>query len=244
MWKDAWWLTKKEINMQLPGIIATFLAAVFIGILTTQYLNNVLNSIFNNYEAPLNYFVLDLIFLGITPSFAAVFMSKPYTQFQTMKNDPFGKRLAMYRSLPISIDILTGSRILFMLLILSMNHLLFYGVIYLALPGDVSPLPNQLWLFPLFWFGYALLLGGVNQFMESGTNGKGLFIFSFSYLLFLIIAIIIVQHYWSISIVAASIILIANYPVMSVSISFLCGIGGCFVLSKLLKKRLLMRDYV
>lgn len=244
MWKNAWWLTKKEINMQLSGILVTFIVAIFIGFLTTSYLYTLVQSMFVNQEAHLNFFILDLIFLGITPTFAAVFMSKHYLQFQTMKSDPFGKRLAMYRSMPISIDILTLSRILFMLIILFINSLLFYVVIYIALPGDVYLDQKLLLAFSLFWFGYALMLGGVNTFMESGTNGKILFLYSFSFLAFLVILIIFVQHNWSISIVEASILLVSNYPVISVIISLICGISGCIIITKILKKRLLVRDYV
>src|SRR5699024_895317 len=244
MWKDAWWLTKKEINMQLSGILVTFIVAIFIGFLTTSYLYTLVQSMFVNQEAHLNFFILDLIFLGITPTFAAVFMSKHYLQFQTMKSDPFGKRLAMYRSMPISIDILTLSRILFMLIILFINSLLFYVVIYIALPGDVYLDQKLLLAFSLFWFGYALMLGGVNTFMESGTNCEIFFLYSFSLLAFPFIPIIFGPYNWAISILKTSILTGSKSPLISIIISLICSINGCIIITKILKKRLLVRDYV
>lgn len=244
MWKDAWWLTKKELNMQFAGILFTLIFTIFMAFLATSYFHSLTQRVFLNQDSDFNFFILDLIFLGVTPSFAAVFMSKYYLQFQTIKDDPFGKRLAMYRSLPISINTLALSRILFMLVIFMVNSLFFYLVLYVALPSDFYLDQQQILLFFLFWFGYSLSFGGLNTYVESGTNGKILMIFPLIFLVLLVVASFLVQNIWSIGMVEASIILIQNYPVTPGIISLLCGILSCLMIWKLLKKRLHKRDYV
>ncbi|MGP4040063.1 hypothetical protein ACTWP4_09235 [Gracilibacillus sp. D59] len=258
MWKESWWLTKRELKMQFPGIIVTLLVTIFIGGLAVPTLYSFVLNIFDDptlysnriiFDEEVLYidsFIIDVIFLGITPSFSALFMWGPYLSFRTIKDDPFGKRLAVYRSLPISTNVLTVSRILFMLSIFLLLSAAFYLTIFLSLPDAFFNFIGytDFLSFMLFWIGYALTLGSVNTYIESGTNGKVLYIFLFVITLCLLIVLFLVYRIWEVGIVESTILLISKSPVIPVIASVICGILGLITMTKLLKKRLLERDYL
>ncbi|SFL93347.1 hypothetical protein SAMN04487943_105151 [Gracilibacillus orientalis] len=258
MWKESWWLTKRELKMQIPGIIITLLVTILIGILVVPTINAfVLNIfgdsasyanriIFDNHTFNIDSIIIDIIFLGLTPSFSTLFMWGPYLSFRTIKEDPFGKRLAVYRSLPISTNVLTASRILVMLSIFVLLSAAFYLTIILSVPAaffDYFSF-NYFLSFMLFWIGYALALGSVITYIESGTNGKVLFIFLFIITLCLIIVLLLVYQIWEVGVVEATILLISKSPIIPVIASIICSILGVITMTKLLKKRLLERDYL
>ncbi|WP_167577678.1 hypothetical protein [Ammoniphilus sp. YIM 78166] len=62
--------------------------------------------------------MLDILFVITTLSLGAIFMSGPYLSFRTIKEDPFNKRMAMLRSLPIPVSVLSLSRMIMMLITL------------------------------------------------------------------------------------------------------------------------------
>src|SRR5690606_6010146 len=109
---------------------------------------------------------------------------RPYMSFAAFKEDPFNKRMAMYRSLPISLHAIVLSRTLLMLTTLFLVSTVFYLVLTLGLVNVtdfftyISPL--EYGYFIVFWGGYALALGGYNTFIEYGTNGKILHLASYS----------------------------------------------------------------
>ncbi len=258
MWKESWWITKKELKMQIPGIIITLLVTIFIAIIAVPTLYTFVLNIFDNPELYANRivfegktlyvdsFILDFIFLGLTPSFSALFMWGPYISLRAIKEDPFGKRLAVYRTLPVSTNVLTASRVLFMLIIFVFLSAAFYLTIFLSVPDDFfSYFESPHFLsFILFWVGYALALGSLNTFIESGTNGKVLYIFLFTITVCLLIILLLVYQIWEVGIVETTIILISKSPVIPVIASLVCGILGVITMAKLLNKRLLDRDYL
>lgn len=246
MWKDSWWLAKQEIKFQWPAFISTLMVTLIIALLTVSLLNQYVSKTFEWQDIYFNYWVLDLIFIGITPSFAALFMSSPYLSVRTIKEDPFGKRMEVYRSLPIPIEVLSKSRILLMFATLFVMSTAFYGTLLIALPASFyQHIPyTEFVIFILIWFGYAMGLGVLNTYIEFGTNGKILFLFPVIFLVLFFLLSFFMYNVAGYSIVEGSLLLIREFGWFAAVISLLFGFLGCYTINKLLKKRFLTRDYV
>ncbi|MGN8647244.1 hypothetical protein ACTNEO_14990 [Gracilibacillus sp. HCP3S3_G5_1] len=258
MWKDSWWIATKELKLQVPGVILTLLVTIFIAFLATPTIYSMVLNIFDSSEIYANRItfenrtfyidsmITDFIFLGLTPSFSALFMWGPYISFRTMKEDPFSKRLAVYRILPVSTKTLTASRIFFMLSVFLLFTIAFYLTIFLAIPATFFDYfgYDHFFFFILFWVGYALVLGSLNMYVESGTNGKVLYIYSFINAVCLIILLLLLYLIWGVGVVEATILLISKYPVTPAIVSLICSILVVLIIAKLLNKRLAQRNYL
>ncbi|SHN30496.1 hypothetical protein [Gracilibacillus kekensis] len=246
MWKDSWWLAKKELSFQFPGILLTLLATIIIAFFTVPQLDALVREMYSNETLYWNPFLLDLIFLGVTPSFSALFVWGPYLSLRTIKEDPFGKRMALYRSLPISMDVLIRSRILSMLVIFIIMSSAFYTIIFLMLPDSFfyNVEASQFLRFALTWFGYALVLGSVNTYIEFGTNGRVLYIFPLLFLIVIVLVRVACSNIWNMGVVEASILLVSRYSNIIVIATIILGVLGCVTISRMLKKRLLTRDFI
>jgi len=178
MWKQSWWLTKKEMKYNGYAFIFTGLVTILFGLWASMPLHQAVQQVFVSLNHSI---VLDVIFVGLTPAFAALFMSVPYLSFRTIKEDPFSKRMAFYRVLPISIHVLSMSRMMLMLITLLIMSSLFYLTLTVALPEQFYEYMTvyEFVIFILLWLGYAFALGGSNTVIEFGTNGKFLFIVPF-----------------------------------------------------------------
>ncbi|MFA9455322.1 hypothetical protein ACERJO_00940 [Halalkalibacter sp. AB-rgal2] len=246
MWKSSIWLIKKELKFHSGAFLLTMLAAAFIGLITIPLFDLFARQMYGGEDIFYSKFVHDLIFLGILPSFSALFMSGPYLTFRTIKEDPFGKRIGFYRALPIPISVIALSRIVFMLLTLLTMSIVFYTVLTIGIAEPFFQYVSvENWMiFIIAWFGYTLLFGSFNTFVEFGTNGKMLYLFSFVFLLIYIVLTLLFQHVYNVGIVESSFRLIEDYGWFAASISVLVGGSTCVIFYHILKKRLLTRDYV
>ncbi|WP_332632060.1 hypothetical protein [Halalkalibacter flavus] len=246
MLNQAFWLVKKDLRYNWRGVVFTIIAVVFFGFFTTIFLEQAARALFGDGVMYYNHVVLDIFFVAILPSLAAIFMSGPYLSFQTIKDDPFTKRMAFLRTLPIPVELLALSRTLLMLITLFMMSLAFYGTIVTQLPDRFYSYVtlNELFIFILVWFGYSLALGGMNPFIEYGTNGKILHLLPFLWIAIMIGLFVgfrlVVGH----SIVEFSLLLVKDYGWIIAIISIAIGVVGCYLWHKLLTYRLGKRDYL
>ncbi|ARK30419.1 hypothetical protein [Halalkalibacter krulwichiae] len=240
MWMQTWWLVKKEMINKAGSIFLTALFVMLVGVITATMLGQFIEG------QRSNQFLLDLIFIGITPSFAALVMSGPYLTFQTIKTDPFTKVMGFYRSLAIPFRVLVLSRTVFMLFTLVAMSAVYYLTIFLRLQVSFIALfevSNYL-MFALFWFGYALALGGINSFIEYGTSGKMLYIFSFVMTISVVAFVLLFSLTFHVGFVELSIRLLEQYQWYAVCLSLVLGCLGFTLWYKLLYIRLGTRDYV
>lgn len=173
-------------------------------------------------------------------------MSKPYLSYRAAKENPYTKRLALLRSLPIPVSVLSLSRTIFMIMTLMTMSVAYYLAITVALPNGFFETVSitEYLLFILFWFGYALALAGMNPFMEYGTNGKILHTIPFVFLALLFAAAFFVYPHFDQGIVSWSFGLIREYGIGAVLLSLFAGVVGCFLWNRLLTIRLAKRDYM
>lgn len=249
MLKDAVWLAKKEYKYQWAGAILTFLVSIVMGLFAGIILADAGDLVLRVNSISVTRFLLDLLFIGMAPSFATLFMSKAYLSYQEAKQDPYGKRMAVLRSLPIPVSVLALSRTLMMLFTLFVLSFAFYGTMAMvvfvhsnSILGSMTS--GEFMIFILVWFGYTLAFGGMNPYIEYGTNGKVLHILPFIYIGLFIILEMAFYHYFGQGIVEESIRLVKGigWPLAALSLT----VGGlcCYGWYKLLKNRLQNRDYV
>lgn len=242
MWKEAWWLAVRELKYQWKAILATLLFTVFIALLTSELFTYLIQS-----KDTYRLYLLDVIFLGLTPSLATLFISKPYLSFSTISDDPFTKRIAFFRLLPIPIEVLSRSRMIFTMLLLVMMSLFFYTVIFLTLPLQI-PEPfftsNEFLKFALFWFGYALALSGFMPFLEFGLNSRMFFILQFVIAAVLAIGLLSLYPMTEKGIIAWSFYLLKDWGWNAVILSWLIGTISVWGWKCALHHRFMYRDYV
>lgn len=246
MFQQAFWLAKKELKYHLLPIVFTVLVTVFIGVFTGFLLEESVRALFNAEATSYNRFLLDMMFIGLTPAFASIFMSGPYLSFQTIKDDTYSKRMALFRSLPIPVSVLSLSRTIVMLITLLIMSSAFYITISIVLSEHFFELfiVKEFIIFLIIWFGYALALGGLNPFIEYGTNGKVLHTVPFVFIAIFIITVLIFYNLVEQGIVETMLFLVKDVGWPLALISFIVGCIGCFVWNKLLTIRLERRDYL
>jgi len=248
MFKEAVWLVKKEYQYQWLAFIGTFIASIVLGGIVGLMLTGPSGSGFQDFSVFLHRFLLDLFFVGIAPSLATFFMAKPYLSFQNARQNPYGKRMAVLRSLPVPISVLSLSRILLMLSTLVIMSLAFYGMMGTVLYGYMGRLFDTLTLgeyviFGFFWFGFAMMVGGMNPYIEYGMKGTMLHVLPYLYMaLFVVVEVIFMLN--GIGMVEKSFELIKGVGWPAALISLVIGVLCCFGWNRLLKTRLENRDYL
>lgn len=246
--KDAIWLAKQDFKYYWIAVILTFVVSILFGGAVGLILSKSGNFVFEINTITGNRFVLDFIFIGMAPSFATIFMSRPYLSYRVAKHDPFGKRMAVLRTLPIPVSVLALSRTVLMLSTLFLMSLGFYGTmatVIFFLDGFFGVMTAGEFIeFMFVWLGFMLALGGMNPFIEYGTNGRVLHILPLVFVILIIIGITTFYSSTGQGIVEKSLDLVRNigWPIAAFSIV----IGGicAYLWNKLLKNRLENRDYL
>ncbi|WP_456274794.1 hypothetical protein [Bacillus sp. AK031] len=246
MIKDAWWLARKELFFHKIPLGFSVLVTIFFAVMTSFSLEQSIENVAYPETAEDQFFFIDFVFVLITPGLAAIFMSGPYLSFRSMKEDPFSKRMAFLRSLPIPVHVLSLSRTIMMIITLFILSLAFYTTITIALHDqlfDYLTLKEYL-TFIGMWLGYAAAIGGFNPYIEYGTNGKVLH--SVPYVLIVLIIFLSFLFYKVVKqgIVESTILLSMNQGWPIASLFLIIGIAGIVLWNILLTKRLARRDYV
>lgn len=237
----------KELQYQWRAMIGTVFVVILFGLITStiigEMIQHIVNADSNRYY---NRFVVDLIFLGVTPSLAALLVSKPYLDISAIAEDPLSKRMALYRMLPIPIKVLSRSRIIVAVITLMIMLSIFYAVLFLALPKEALHFVSfSKWvLFCLIWFGYALALSGSIPYVESGMSTKAIYVFSFVNLILLIAFLVVIYFISDRSLVEWSFVILESWGLIAAIVSLLVGCLGLHGWRIALERRLVNRDYM
>ncbi|MDT8860546.1 hypothetical protein N0O92_09895 [Alkalihalobacillus sp. MEB130] len=246
MVNQAFWLVKKELKTNWTALLLTVLVVIFLGLFATIFLEQAARALFGQEVMYYNNPVLDILFVALLPSLSTIFMSGPYLSFQTIKDDPYTKRMAFIRTLPIPVKIVALSRTCLMLLILLLMSIAFFGAIVYKLPSDFYQFVSakELIIFIFAWFGYSLALGGMNPFIEYGTSGKVLHLVPLFWIGLMMGLFVGFHSIVGYSIVEWSLLLISQYGWIVAVVSIIFGGIGSAFWHKLLTRRLAKRDYM
>lgn len=243
---SAWWLARKELTIQWPAMFASFLFVFLFSLVSSKTLDLFVEMGFRTPGALFNRFALDIILVGAAPSFSVLFMSSPYLRQRTIWEDPFSKRMALYRSLPIPVNVLAKSRMIQSLLTLFTMSTLFYITMYFTLSDRVLAYftSSELIILMLVWFGYALFLSGLSIYIEVGTNGKALWGFPLLFMILFTIVFLIVYNETGRGIVEWSFVYARRFGWYAIILPLLSGVCGSYAWYKILTRRLRERNYV
>lgn len=244
-WRSTWWLTKKELKYNRVYFFLTFIMVLFFSLITSSLLEQLAGQELGR-NVFLRHFPLDAIFMVLMVSSGILFISTPYLSFRTIKEDPFSKRMALYRSLPIPLDVLSRSRMLMMIVILLVFSTVFFTVIYFGVDdGFFLLLPKSEYIpFALLWIGFTLFFNAINPVVEFGTSGK--FLYIYSCFLFFLFPMLKLTFFLTVGkgIVEWSLSITLKYGWTASIISLVIGGLAIYLWHSVLKKRLLNRDYV
>lgn len=240
------WLVKKELKYHRTPFFFTMVVTVIFGMLGASFLEPATRHLFGAESVYYPKFAADILFIFATPSFGALFISGPYLSYRTIKDDPFTKRMAFFRSLPIPVHVLANSRTIIMLIILAILSVIYYLTIVFSVPASFFDYFSigEFLIFSLLWFGYGLALAGMNPFLEYGTNGKMLHLAPFIFLGICMAAIFPFYFLSEYTIVEASLLAVKTYRWPVALIALGVGIVGSIFWKKLLVNRLRNRDYL
>src|SRR5690625_6095141 len=110
LWNDAIWLAKKEFKQHWIAVLFTFIFSSFFGLIAGLVLADSSAFMLRLNFVSIDYFVLDLLIIGVAPAFGTIYMAKPYLSYKTAVEETYTKRMAVLRSLPISVSVLALSR--------------------------------------------------------------------------------------------------------------------------------------
>jgi len=245
MLQQSFWLAKKEFKYHRLSLLFTVLFTIFYALLISGFLNQSVKKMFGPDMEPYNFFLLDFLFVIITLSLSANFMSGPYLSLRAIKEDPFSKRMAMLRTLPIPVPVLSLSRTLMMLMTLLVMSTVFFGTLAIALPDPFFQHigPGDFVFFILFWLGCSLTIGGLNPFIEYGTNGKILHLTPYIFLVILLATITVFYQLSDLGLVELILLGVKSNGWILALFSLLLGTVACYFWNKILTIRLLKRDY-
>lgn len=244
-WQSAWWLTKKEFKYSRIAFVASLAAFLLLAIALGAGFKELFKYLLGE-TTTYNHFLLDLLFTVVILSFGILFVSGPYLTFQAIKEDPFSKKMALYRSLAIPVDVLTLSRTLGMLVNLLIMGTSFFTLLYLSQSTTFNlffSMENYI-AFVLLCLGIALFFGGLSIFIENGASGMILLLSSGFYILLYVSVKSFIYFALGKGMVEAAVLLVVQHGWTGPLISLSLGIGSCFAWNSLLKQRLLKRDYV
>lgn len=246
MVKDAWWLAKKELKFNKIPLAFSMLVTIFFGAMVSLHFTQTVQNVVSPETAIDQFLFIDIMFVLVTPALAAIFMASPYLSYRAIKEDPFSKRMAFYRSLPIQVEALALSRMMVMVVTLLTLSFVFYGTITLIAYDQLFQLLTikEFVIFIAIWFGYALALGGMNPYIEYGTNGKVLHLFPYIFLTIVGVVAFLIYLILGIGIVETTISLSIKMGWSICLFSLIIGLLGCSFWKTLLTRRLSTKDYV
>jgi len=246
LFKDALWLALKEFQFNKLQLGASILATILFAGISSLSLEQSIMNVLDIERMNDRFFLSDFMFIVFTPVLATIFMSGPYLNYKTIKEDPFSKRMAVYRSLPIPIKVLALSRTILMLMTLLLLSIVFYTTITFLLPNRIFEYLtiSEYLVFIVIWLGYALSLGGAHTYLEYGTNGKVLHLFPYILIFLLVFVFYLFYSFVEKGIVEYTILLSINIGWPIAFLFLIIGMVGCVLWHTLLTKRLSTKDYL
>ncbi|MFC4099200.1 hypothetical protein [Paenibacillus xanthanilyticus] len=167
-WQGAIRLFRHEMRRSWVGVLITIGFFTYIGFVLTM----VLGDLFEGRGAgeELIVFPADFLMLTLLPNMGFV-MNR--TLFHYWKTNSFTRKIAYWRTMPIGFQSIVLSRMLQLVVMLSLVGVYFFGLEY-ALVAELREALSfgQYLIFALFWMGYALTFASGYMFAEQCYSGR------------------------------------------------------------------------
>ncbi|CAM4422185.1 hypothetical protein [Paenibacillus tarimensis] len=189
VWAGGWRIARFELKNSWLGVLFTLLFFTYIVVIAGPALGH--EGILND-TSYTNWLFFDFIYLTVLPNLGFV-MNVSFVRY--WREDHSSRKLAMWRTMPISMDQIALGRIMQMVLTAVPVAVLFFGMQYWLLGESRAEVPLDGYLsYCLLWFSYSMLVGTGYMLLEYGTSGKKYTLFSFFFLL--LYASIILLLWW------------------------------------------------
>lgn len=232
-WKQAWWLTRSEMNKDKLQWLWTAIFMIYTGSMSGVMLLGQQKTDFIN---P----VVDTFFLIMVPFQGFVFSRR---SFRYIQEDSYTQMLAYYRRLPIPNETVMWSRLQQALMAFTYNGIFFYGSLYVVGLHEEGFRWDQYLAFGITCTGYGLLMTGLYIYGEFLHSGKKYLLLSSLFLPLTIILSLLIRTSGS---YGFSIVIDMSKswgllsPIMWVAL--VAGIAGLWLFSRLTLKKLSTRD--
>jgi hypothetical protein len=176
VWKGAWFLAKHELAKDRWKSLFTLLMIGYVLLFTLPLFKDVING----ESEGLSSFATDFIYLTILPVFGFVLNQ---TMMRYWRDNAYTKKMAQWRTLPISSRQIALGRIIQLTIVLFAAQLIFFLLQFIMarnLGSEISA--GNFTLYALTWFGYSLTMAIGYVYWEVGHSGKTYFFFNIIYL--------------------------------------------------------------
>jgi hypothetical protein len=181
LWKGAWYLAKHELARDRWKSLLSIFFIGYLLLFTVPLLNDVIEG---NKEKAL-YWAADFVYLTLFPCMGFILNQ---AMMRYWKDNSYTKKLAYWRTLPISSRQIALGRIMQLAIVLFATQLLFFIIQFIfirEMGADISALHFA--IYGLFWFGYSLSMAIAYVYWEVGHTGKIYFLFNMVYIFVLLV---------------------------------------------------------
>ncbi len=183
----------------------------------------------------------DLFLLLIVANLSLNWISRNYA---AVWEDPFSGWLHFLRTLPVPAREIVLARALIMVGATVVMAVVFFLPAYLLNGGlrEAVPAEEYLW-FAVVWGGYALLLGGMNLYLELGVPGKTLFGAQLAALVLLVAVALLANEVLSTSLAQSTLGLAADHGPLAAAAAVAAGLGSMWLGQQAAASRLQNRRF-
>ncbi|NBD23913.1 hypothetical protein [Paenibacillus glycinis] len=177
-WQGALTLLRSEGRRSWGGLLLTMVFSAYISVVMMPLFQNLLDHGGKGVYG----WIGNFLYMTLLPNMAFILNR---SVFHYWSRDPYSRRLAYWRTLPISWNAIVLSRMLQLCIVLTIVSVFFFTVQY-ALLNELRELmaPSEYIVYALVWYGYALTLGATYAFFEQTLGGKAYLAVCHGYLIF------------------------------------------------------------
>ncbi len=187
-WQGAWLLAKYELRRSKKGYFMSAIFLIYLLIFLLPLIYNALSRKANDdgvYEV--TYWTIDFIYICLL-SIIGLFIGKLYMNY--WKNDPLGKKLALWRTLPITSEHVVYGKLIQTTIGVFLCQIPFYSAFYFMIYySDLAVSLDAFIFFFCLWLTISFLILFFVIYLELVKPGKIYSIIYFSYMLIIMIAI-------------------------------------------------------
>ncbi|UVI28973.1 hypothetical protein [Paenibacillus spongiae] len=171
-WQGAWRLYQHELRHSWAGLIFSILFYAYIALIISPSMGELFQAAEDSEQ--IWKWLIDFFYLTILPNMGFI-MNR--VMFRYWHNDPYTRKLAYWRTMPIGLLSLVISRMILLLTTLLIVGTIFFTLQYFLVGGLREAMnPGQYLLFAACWWAYSLIAGSLYMFFEQAYNGKVYFI--------------------------------------------------------------------
>ncbi|QHW31201.1 hypothetical protein GZH47_10250 [Paenibacillus rhizovicinus] len=189
-WQGAMTLLRLEGRRSWIGLLATMALFVYVGVVIIMPLFD--DMLTQGGAKGYGYdWASNFLYLSLLPTMGFI-MNR--SMFCYWSRDSYTRKLAYWRTLPISWNAILVSRMLQHVVVLSIVSICFFATQYsLLAPMREQLAPGDFVLYVLTWYGYSMMVGATYVYLELTMKGKVYFVVCSCYLIFYALLVLILQ---------------------------------------------------